>query len=167
MIKTKTGVPRKHLVGHLLTFLSWVFVTGFAIILKPSLYGHGTHQQLGLPPCGSVLLFHRPCPGCGLTTSFTNTVHGHLIDAFKAHWLGPLIYVVYSVVALLGGYGFVTKTYYDTNSPRLGKWIKAFIVIFIIYGVGRFILVREDYMWETPIWERGSASLPLIAGQSD
>jgi len=32
--------------------------------------GHGTHQQLGLPPCTFYVIFQRPCPACGMTTSW-------------------------------------------------------------------------------------------------
>ena len=30
-----------------------------------------THTQLGLPPCNMVELIGKPCPACGMTTSFS------------------------------------------------------------------------------------------------
>ena len=68
--------PRKRLSGHVVWFGSWVVITAIAAVLRPDPSHHGTHTQLGLPPCPAVLLFHRPCPGCGLTTvSLRQTVY--------------------------------------------------------------------------------------------
>lgn len=53
--------------------------------LEPEGQGRGTHQQLGLPPCTVVLLFGRPCPVCGMTTSWANLTRGRLIDALGAN----------------------------------------------------------------------------------
>ncbi|MCA9610613.1 MAG: hypothetical protein KC619_33690, partial [Myxococcales bacterium] len=34
-----------------------------AAMLTPSPEGHGTHTQLGLPPCGFLVYTGYPCPG--------------------------------------------------------------------------------------------------------
>ena len=39
--------------------------------------------------CGFRSLTGWPCPGCGLTRSFTWMAHGHPLDAFRHHLLGP------------------------------------------------------------------------------
>jgi hypothetical protein len=44
--------------------------------------GHGTHQQIGLPPCGFVIATGKPCPTCGMTTAFTHSAHGRYGKAF-------------------------------------------------------------------------------------
>ncbi len=44
-----------------------VVVLGVARWLEPDAKGYGTHQQLGLPPCSSILLFGSKCPACGMT----------------------------------------------------------------------------------------------------
>ena len=75
---------RTKLSGQLSFFFVWLAITLIAIVLRPDPSGHGTHTQLGLPPCPSVLLFNRPCPGCGLTTSFTAVLHGDFVAAFHA-----------------------------------------------------------------------------------
>src|SRR5437868_6835162 len=98
---------RNLLAGQLVWFVLWAAVPGFAIYLTPSAAGHGTHQELGLPLCPSVLLFDRPCPGCGLTTSWTALVHGDIALAFRAHALGPIFYLIFTAGAWTGFVGWL------------------------------------------------------------
>lgn len=80
-----------------------VFIT--AALLTPNPHGHGTHTQLGLPPCGFLVMTGLPCPGCGLTTSFTFIMHGDLVSAAYANPFGLLLFFVSfscAVTALLG-----------------------------------------------------------------
>ncbi|TWU01165.1 hypothetical protein Pla52n_45370 [Stieleria varia] len=44
--------------------------------LSPSAQGLGTHQQLGLPPCSSLVMLGVRCPSCGMTTSWSYFVRG-------------------------------------------------------------------------------------------
>jgi len=141
MIRFNPVARRKDLWGHLMWFLAWVGVTGFAIYLTPSASGHGTHTELGLPPCPSVLFLHRPCPGCGLTTSFTATVHGQFGAAFHAHPLGPLLYLTFTLSALACFYGWVQKKQLDTSSKSFNRFLGVFIVVFFAFGITRFALM--------------------------
>jgi hypothetical protein len=72
-----------------------LLLAGFALAawLPPDPRGYGTHQQLGLPPCTMIALFNRPCPGCGMTTSFAHFVRGQFGDAARANPAGLLIAV--------------------------------------------------------------------------
>lgn len=56
--------------------------------LCPDADGHGTHEQLGLPACGWVSLFDRPCPTCGMTTSFAHAARGELWDSARTQPFG-------------------------------------------------------------------------------
>lgn len=69
-------------------------VLATARCLTPSPSGIGTHQQLGLPPCGFLSLLGIPCPACGLTTSFAHMARGQWLAALRAHALGPALFVV-------------------------------------------------------------------------
>ncbi len=62
-----------------------------ACILKPDPSGHGTHRQLGMPPCSVVVLFGHRCPACGTTTAWAYLVRGRWIDAFRANVGGALL----------------------------------------------------------------------------
>src|ERR1700733_6946613 len=99
--QTKTALVRAQLAWTAV----WVACTAIGLYLKPDAHGHGTHQQLGLPPCPSVLLFDRPCPGCGLTTSWTRFLHGDIVGAFSAHPLGVPMFLGFTFVALGALYG--------------------------------------------------------------
>jgi len=75
-----------------------------AAMLEPSPLGHGTHQQLGLPPCTFWVLFGRPCPTCGMTTAWAHLVRGEWVDAGRANLGGTLLGLLAMVAApwLLG-----------------------------------------------------------------
>lgn len=49
--------------------------------VTPDAAGHGTHTQLGLPPCTWAVAFDAPCMTCGMTTSFALASDGDLIAA--------------------------------------------------------------------------------------
>src|SRR5438046_1464548 len=47
------------------TFVSSASMLAVGVWLNPSAAGTGTHQQLGLPPCGWLQVMGIPCPMCG------------------------------------------------------------------------------------------------------
>jgi Protein of unknown function (DUF2752) len=49
-----------------------------------------THTQLGLEPCSMVVITGKPCPACGMTTSFSLLMHGDVGNSLKANWVGTL-----------------------------------------------------------------------------
>lgn len=56
--------------------------------------GMGTHTQLGMPPCGWIVAYGRPCPTCGMTTAFTHAAHGDFVSAAGAQPGGLLLAVL-------------------------------------------------------------------------
>jgi hypothetical protein len=52
---------------------------------------HGTHHQLGLPPCVMNMLTGIPCPSCGMTTSISLVMHGQFAAAWEANWAGVVV----------------------------------------------------------------------------
>jgi hypothetical protein len=50
-----------------------------------------THTQLGMSPCNFVVLTGgKPCPSCGMTTSFALLVRGDVGASLRANWVGTL-----------------------------------------------------------------------------
>lgn len=62
-----------------------------AISLEPDAKGHGTHQQLGLPPCSFQVIFGMRCPACGMTTAWANMVRGRVGAALQANLGGTML----------------------------------------------------------------------------
>jgi hypothetical protein len=109
-----------------------------AVRLHADTRGFGTHQQLGLPPCGFAAATGVPCPGCGLTTSFAHMAHGHFAAAFTAHLMGPPLFVLTAVVALYAPYAIVRArplaTLLDTRAslPSLALTAGAGVLTFVL-----------------------------------
>ena len=66
---TEARVPKTAMVA-----IGLLLPLGAAVRLQPAREGLGTHQQLGLPPCTFRVLFDRPCPSCGMSTSWAHLV---------------------------------------------------------------------------------------------
>ncbi len=79
--------------------ISGLIVLALLIIastLEPNPEGFGTHQQLGLPPCTSVVLFGWRCPACGMTTSWALLLHGRIVEALATNVAG----VAFALIAI-------------------------------------------------------------------
>ena len=82
-----------------------------AAMLQPDPSGLGTHRQLGLPPCTFSLLFGVRCPTCGMTTAWSNVMHGRATAALQANVCGVLL-----ALATFGGGGWCLAT------AARGRW---------------------------------------------
>jgi hypothetical protein len=76
--------------------LACATVLGVALWLKP--YDEdgqpltmASHTQLGMPPCNMVVMTGKPCPACGMTTSFSLLAHGDVLASLRANWVGTLM----------------------------------------------------------------------------
>ncbi len=56
-----------------------------------------THTQLGMPPCNFVVMTGKPCPACGMTTSFALLVRGDVLASMRANWAGSIIAVLWAI----------------------------------------------------------------------
>ena len=84
---------------------AWTLLaTGLSMEAAP--LGVGTHQQLGLPPCGFLVETGLPCATCGMTTAFTYAVHGRLMSAFLAQPAGLAVALLAAAAAVTGVYAF-------------------------------------------------------------
>jgi hypothetical protein len=95
-----------------------------ACSLKPDGNHMGTHQQLGLPPCGFVAVTGYPCPTCGMTTAFAHATRGQLGAALYAQpagavlAMGTLLLMVLSLLAAITGRR-PSLNWYRINPVRL------------------------------------------------
>jgi len=66
-------------------------VLGIGAYVTPDPAGHGSHTQLGLPPCAWAATLGKPCPTCGMTTAVSHAAHGHLWAAFLTQPFGLVV----------------------------------------------------------------------------
>ncbi len=86
-----------------------------AVCLTPAEGGHGTHEQLGVPPCSFLSRTGWPGPSCGLTTSVSAMAHGKVGLAWRAQPFGvPL----FAAVLVLGSVGLIELI---ANRPLLHR----------------------------------------------
>lgn len=104
-----------------------------ACLLVPDPNGHGTHQQLGFPPCTLVALCGIRCPTCGMTTAWAALVRGQILTALAANVGGVLLalatigtIVGLSAVAMLGRR---PRWFPDTNGFAWGGMIIAAVTL--------------------------------------
>ncbi len=90
----------EHWILLALAMASLVVFVAFALFVEPDARGFGTHEQLGLPPCRTIEWWGVPCPGCGVTTSFTLAAHGDFRGALRTQPFGAVLGVLVPLVAL-------------------------------------------------------------------
>jgi hypothetical protein len=109
--------------------------------LTPDPAGHGTHTQLGLAPCGFLLMTGLPCPGCGLTTCFAHMVRMEIVDALRASPFGVSLFLVSLAAVPLGFHGMARGTPVLATLDRLR-------VELVAMGLSAFALVA----WVVRVW---------------
>lgn len=132
-------------------FVACVSVLSVAIYLKPAARGYGTHQQLGMSPCGLLVRTGLPCPSCGMTTAFSNTVRGRVWAAIYAQAGGFLLAVGTILGAVISGATLVAG-----RIPRVFRRISEPYYIFW------FILLVTLGGWALRLaWGFADGSLPV------
>ncbi len=133
-----TPVDRAARIGHWLIVAAVLVLIGLGLYLTPDPSGHGTHQQLRLPPCSIYFFTGRPCPSCGLTTSVSAWLHGNWRLGWRANPFGIVVLIgaiglgVNSLIALCTGRGVRIH-------PRLLNWgLILLILAWLIHGILRF-----------------------------
>ena len=107
-VATGASPQRASRVVSALVFAACAAVLGVAWVLAPDPRGLGTHEQLGLPPCGFMLQTGLPCVTCGMTTSFSHAAHGDLLGAVRAQPAGAVLAVLVAAAMIVSGYAVVT-----------------------------------------------------------
>ena len=95
---------------------------------------HGTHRQLGLPPCMLNLATGLPCPACGMTTSVSLLVHGDPAAAWRTNWAG-------AVIGLLGAAATLWLTDCAAGLPP-GSWTAETTIFRLVIAGGILATTR-------------------------
>lgn len=102
--------------------------------LEPSATGIGTHQQLGLPPCTSVVLFGVRCPSCGMTTSWALATRGRLLESMQIN-AGGFLLVLIAIAYLPASCYFLFK-----GKSSRGGWFSLALAIALISALAIAII---------------------------
>lgn len=122
-------------------------VLGTAAWLNADTAGMGTHQQLGLAPCGFLVGTGLPCATCGMTTAFTHAAHGHLIQSFITQPAGMLLCLGLAIMTILSSYTLwvgvslmpILKMLWQPRSFLYGG-----ILIGVAWGYKIFMVIMES-----------------------
>lgn len=134
---------RGHRLGALALAIASLAVLVAGASLEPDAAGHGTHTQLGMPPCGWAVLLGRPCPTCGMTTAVSLAAHARPIDAFLAQPAGALIAVVLAA-------GFWVCLYVAATGSSLGERMLSLLTVrslWWIVGAGLAAWAYKSAVW--------------------
>jgi hypothetical protein len=126
--------------SHALLLLGVLVMVAVGLYLTPDPAGHGTHQQLGLPPCTIYYLTGRPCPSCGLTTSVSAILHGQFGLAWRANPMGFLIVAAAGAVALNSLFALLWGRSVRIENTRFTLLLLALLALWLLHGAVRFAL---------------------------
>ena len=115
--------------GRLLFVLSAIFLISFVYVPDP---------EPAVSLCVIKHFLGIPCPGCGLTHSFCALSHGHFLESFQWHALGPPIYFILLAVWLGAFLRFFKLRTQSVWSEKLKRhpWGKAFLVVLFVHWTG-------------------------------
>jgi hypothetical protein len=126
--------------SHALLLLSVLVMVAVGLYLTPDPAGHGTHQQLGLPPCTIYYLTGRPCPSCGLTTSVSAILHGQFGLAWRANPTGFLIVAAATAIAFNSLFALLWGRSVRIENTRFTLLLLALLALWLLHGAVRFAL---------------------------
>lgn len=106
--------------------------------LTPARDGHATHTQLGLPQCGWVVRFNKPCPTCGMTTAFARAAHGDVSGSLRAQ---PFA----AAVSLATAAGFWGAAHVACTGSRLGGLVATALTPRVLWGAAATAVAAWAY----------------------
>lgn len=98
-----------------------------------------THTQLGMAPCNMVVMTGKPCPACGMTTSFALLVHGDVRASLRANWVGTLIALFWMALIPWGVVSVVRGRLWGVRNGEL--FLAAAVGILVALMVGRWAVI--------------------------
>ncbi|MCP4592975.1 MAG: DUF2752 domain-containing protein [bacterium] len=124
-------IGRRSRISAGMVGLACVGLLGVAGWLKPDPSGTGTHTQLGVLPCSTMVVWGIPCPTCGMTTAFAHTVRGQWGAALRAQPAGWLAALAVGALAMLSAATVVTGRRWAVNWYRVppGRVVLGCVVV--------------------------------------
>jgi hypothetical protein len=102
-----------------------------------------THTQLGLPPCNMVELTGKPCPACGMTTSFSLLAHGDVRNSLRANWAGTVLALFVTAVVPWAVASAVRGRYYLIRSGEAAVTVIVIGLLVMMLGRWGIVLIQS------------------------
>ena len=100
--ETPARRPRGARLAGMLTALPCWAILAVGLSLTARGKGDGTHVQMGLPECRTMVVNGVPCPTCGLTTSITAAAHGDFAASARANAFGTVLFFAIVLAGVIG-----------------------------------------------------------------
>ena len=97
-----------------------------------------THTQLGLAPCNFVVMTGKPCPACGMTTSFALLVRGDVRGSMSANWVGTTLAVFWAGLLLWSVCGGIVGRPLFVPQDRGELVLTVIVGVFLALMLGRW-----------------------------
>ncbi len=124
-------------------------VFGVAVYLNP--YGPdgaartmATHTQLGLPSCNMVSLTGKPCPTCGMTTSFALLVRGDVRASLAANWVGTVTALAWAAMLVWAVASLIAGRLWFIRPGRGELALTVAVAAFLVLALGRWAVILLD-----------------------
>lgn len=114
--------------------LAGIAVVGALLAVQPDARGYGTHERLGMRPCGWPEHYGMPCPTCGVTTAACYLVHLQPWQAVVTQPFGAalaaagLVLVGLATLDLLRGRAFAVRAY----GFHLARWVVGGVALLLL-----------------------------------
>jgi hypothetical protein len=137
-------IDRKAALGHLMLVFAASALVIVGLWLNPNPKGHGTHRQMGFPPCTFYYLTGRLCPSCGMTTSVSATLHGQFLLAWRANPFG-IAFITALIAAALNSLLILTRGKSLAIPPKVSAWVLGSLVVcWLVYAILRMAIAPTD-----------------------
>lgn len=145
--QVETGRPMVARVAGGAILAGCVSLFAVASRLEPMTSGIGTHEQLGLPPCGMAVLWGVPCPTCGMTTAFAYAARGRWASSFHAQPAGLAVAVGIAGIAAIAMRTLATGRTHRVNWYRLAPARVGIGVVSVLLAGWAYKIIVTMYGW--------------------
>lgn len=108
----------------------------YAIACAWVIVAYCTEGQSGLVVCPSKLIYHIPCPGCGMTRATLLVIHGHWADAIRMNpnvvicMVGIIIFPILLVADMAKDTACLHQTYQKIEHLLHKRLVISLILLF-------------------------------------
>jgi hypothetical protein len=135
-VSASLSATHRILIGGFASGCLAVLVIGY--LLEPSARGMGSHTRLGLPACGWLAMFGKPCMTCGYTTTFALMTKGEFVMAFRNQPAAALLAIGTSAAFWLCAYAAIT----GSNITRVTA---IFAKGWVLWTIGGMVMAAWGY----------------------